>query len=314
MFDATKLLGSFLQTRQSGSSGSGIGGMVQQAISHFSGGTAGVGRPGGGLAGGLASGGLASGLSALLSQFTGSSQPASAQPAPAQSGSAQSGTAGGGMVEQIGDLARRAANAPMSELRGNNPAAVGGAGALAGALMGGGKGALGGGLLAVLGSLAYSAYQKQGAQPGAQPGVQQGTQLGTPASPAPDQALQAYADPAEVQRKASLVLRAMIQATKADGHLDDGERQRLDQHIAAAGDDAEAQSFLREQMDAPLDIAGLAAQVRSPQEGAEIYAASLMAITVDTQAERDYLAQLAAALHLPDSVVSHVHASLPRAV
>jgi len=108
------------------------------------------------------------------------------------------------------------------------------------------------------------------------------------------------------------VLRAMIQATKADGHLDDGERQRLDQHVAAAGDDAEAQSFLREQMDAPLDIAGLAAQVRSPQEGAEIYAASLMAITVDTQAERDYLAQLAAALRLPDSVVSHVHASLPR--
>jgi len=186
MFDATKLLGGFLQTRQSGSSGSGIGGMVQQAISHFSGGTAGAGRPGGG----LASGGLASGLGALLNQFTGSSQPTSAQPASGQSSTAT----GSGMIEQIGDLARRAANAPMTELRGNNPAAVGGAGALAGALMGGGKGALGGGLLAVLGSLAYSAYQNQGARPGAQ--------LGTPASaPASDQALQAYADPAEIQRR-----------------------------------------------------------------------------------------------------------------
>ena len=49
-------------------------------------------------------------------------------------------------------------------------------------------------------------------------------------------------------------------------------------------------------MSQPVDIAGLAAEARDAQEAAEIYAASLMAITVDSPAERDYLARLAAAL------------------
>jgi uncharacterized membrane protein YebE (DUF533 family) len=46
----------------------------------------------------------------------------------------------------------------------NNPLAIGGLGALAGAMLGGGKGAVGGGLMAVLGSLAYSALQRANQQ------------------------------------------------------------------------------------------------------------------------------------------------------
>jgi len=42
----------------------------------------------------------------------------------------------------------------------------------------------------------------------------------------------------------------------------------------------------------------------------EVYAASLMAITVDSQAERDYLARLAAALRLPPDAVALVQARL----
>lgn len=51
-------------------------------------------------------------------------------------------------------------------VRGNYPLAIGGLGALAGALLGGGRGAVGGGVLAVLGSLAYSALSKQGGEQG----------------------------------------------------------------------------------------------------------------------------------------------------
>jgi uncharacterized membrane protein YebE (DUF533 family) len=63
-------------------------------------------------------------------------------------------------------------------------------------------------------------------------------------------------------------------------------------------------------MGGPVDVEGLAAAARNPKEAAEIYAASLMAIEVDTQAERDYLARLAAALGLARPTVDHIHQSL----
>jgi uncharacterized membrane protein YebE (DUF533 family) len=63
-------------------------------------------------------------------------------------------------------------------------------------------------------------------------------------------------------------------------------------------------------MSRPVDVAGLAAAAHDPQEAAEIYAASLLAITVDSQAERDYLARLAVALRLPPEAVTHIQAKL----
>ena len=136
----------------------------------------------------------------------------------------QGGAGGRGFGEMLGsvtDLAKRAAQAPVEETKANNPAALGGLGAIAGALLGGGRGAVGGGVLAVLGSLAYAALQNQGAAPA-----------------------QAAPDDARLQQKAMLLVRAMIQAAKADGQIDGEEmsahhgpagRGRRDRRRAAAG-------------------------------------------------------------------------------
>ena len=62
-----------------------------------------------------------------------------------------------------------------------------------------------------------------------------------------------------------------------------------------------------DELQKPLDLEGLAAQVRSPQAAAEVYAASLLAIEVDTPAERDYLRRLAGSLGLDDRTVQRVH-------
>ncbi len=113
-------------------------------------------------------------------------------------GSGQSGL--GGMLGGLAETAKRAANSPRQEVERNNPAAIGGMGALAGALLGGGRGAVDGGLLAVLGSLAYSALQVQGQAPGsgnATPVPTAGT--GQLASAAPSSA-PGQDDPAELQR------------------------------------------------------------------------------------------------------------------
>ncbi len=63
-------------------------------------------------------------------------------------------------------------------------------------------------------------------------------------------------------------------------------------------------------MQKPQDVAGLVAQVRGPEEAVEVYAASLLAIEVDTTAERDYLARLARSLGLDAGVVAEVHRTL----
>jgi len=49
---------------------------------------------------------------------------------------------------------------------------------------------------------------------------------------------------------------------------------------------------------------------RSPEQAAEIYTASLLAIDVDNAAERGYLAMLAQRLKLDDALVEHLHATV----
>ncbi len=202
-------------------------------------------------------------------------------------GQAAGGRGFGEMLGSVTDLAKRAAHAPVEETRANNPAAIGGLGAIAGALLGGGRGAVGGGVLAVLGSLAYAALQGQG----------------TAAAVVPD-------DPGRLQQKAMLLLRAMIQAAKADGQIDGEEMSRIMGRLAEAGESDDARHLVLQEMSRPVDVAGLAAEATDPQAAAEIYAASLMAITVDSAAERDYLARLATALRLPAEAVAHIQAKL----
>jgi len=200
----------------------------------------------------------------------------------------------------LGDLAGMAKGfLGGRQVGGMTGAQAGGLGALVGAVLGGGsgaaKGALGGGAMAILGTLALSAlknYQAQGAggAGAAVPAVQ------------PEE-VEAVTDPATER----LVLRAMIAAAKADGRIDQDEMQRLVGKIEPDGvTDAERQ-FMVEEMTRPLDVQSLAAEVRSPAVAAEVYAASLLAIDIDTEEERQYLRQLGRALGLDAGTVQRLH-------
>lgn len=322
MFDALKLLGSVVQSRSTPSGSNrlnaalqqtGGAGPLQQVLSQLgaSGGRAG----GGGLGGGL--GGL---LGGLMGQGSGG-QAGMPGAAPGQGGI-------GGILGRLATEAQRAMNSssPHQEVARNNPAALGGLGALAGGLLGGGRGAVGGGLLAVLGSLAYAAMQGQSQAPGggAGVGVPGGGQGAGPLGAAPLGAAPVGAgpvgaapavmagldDPASVQRKAVLVLRSMIHAAKADGQIDAREMERIFGRLDASGEDREARDFVLDEMRGPADPDAIARGVTSPLEAAEVYAAALMAIEADTPAERDYLTRLAGALRLQPQVVARIHGTL----
>jgi uncharacterized membrane protein YebE (DUF533 family) len=218
---------------------------------------------------------------------------------------AAGGRAGGG---GIGDLARSMLGGVAQTRRSGSPAAMGGLGALAGALLGGAgssaKGALSGGAMALLGSLALNALRHRG---GAAPG-----QAALSLSELPV-GLRDPADATEeevLQSTAMLVLKAMISAAKADGQVDEAELQRIVGKLRGSGAEAEAQEFVRNELQRPLDLDELLRAVPNLEVGAQVYAASLLAIEVDTEAERLYLQRLAQGLGLDPGVVRTLHTSL----
>jgi uncharacterized membrane protein YebE (DUF533 family) len=205
-------------------------------------------------------------------------------------------TGGGAMPSGLQGLAEAAkAFLGQPQVGGMSGGQLGGIGALAGAVLGGGgKGAVRGGMLALLGTMAVKALQQSRAQQG-------GAAAGDLAlSPSEAQALTSP----ENER---LLLRAMIAAAKADGHIDQQEMQGIIGKLAADDVTEEEKAFVMAEIRAPLDPNALAAEVRSPAQAAEVYAASILAVDIDSDAERQYLRSLAQALRLDAATVAELH-------
>jgi uncharacterized membrane protein YebE (DUF533 family) len=215
---------------------------------------------------------------------------------------------GGGQSPGFGGLAEAAQSMfgdAKQSVQSGNPLAIGGLAALAGAVLGGGggamRGALGGGALALLGSIAISALRNY------QAGAQADAQAIAKDAPLGLREPQNPAEEAELERTADLILRAMISAAKADGLIDGGEMQRIGSRLEQAGADQEARDFVLAELQKPPDLEGLTRGGHSPEVAAQLYAASLLAIEVDTAAERDYLRRLAGRLGLDAATVQRIH-------
>ena len=113
------------------------------------------------------------------------------------------------------------------------------------------------------------------------------------------------------QKEFALVLvRAMIAAARADGHIDDEERARISDKVALAGMDAEAQEFLMRELEQPVDLDAIVAAAQTEAQKVELYTASRLAIEPQTRAERGYLDLLAGRLQLPDALIDHIEATV----
>lgn len=121
-----------------------------------------------------------------------------------------------------------------------------------------------------------------------------------------DLANQQATDPVEDIRL--VLIRAMISAAKADGHIDGEERARIEDQIQALEIGQAEQRFLIDQLNAPSDPIAIARLSKGPEQAAEIYVASSLAVDVDTPEEHRYLERLADALHLPDDLRQRIDA------
>lgn len=94
------------------------------------------------------------------------------------------------------------------------------------------------------------------------------------------------------------VLKAMVGAARADGHIEDRERGLIETQIERMDDAPEFKSWLDDQLRKPLDPADIAAAATSGEIAAEMYLASRMMVDVDNYMERAYLDELARCLEL----------------
>lgn len=173
-----------------------------------------------------------------------------------------------------------------------------GKGALAGGALGlllgnrkarkfGGKVALYGGVAAV-GVLAYKAYGDWQRQQGGTAGVEPQTVDRLP--------------PAEAERHAQAILKALVAAAKADGHIDAREREAIEGEFHRVDADASLQAWLHEELERPLDPAEVARASETPEMASEMYLASLLAADEQSTMERLYLDELARQLKLDDAL------------
>ncbi|MDR2212063.1 MAG: tellurite resistance TerB family protein [Pseudomonadales bacterium] len=162
------------------------------------------------------------------------------------------------------------------------------------------SGILGYGGAAAVGALALQAYQsyKGGQRPGA-PAPQAAASEPVAALP--------HTQPAAGGEAFELVLvKAMIGAAQADGHIDAEEQRHLFGEVERLGLDAQAKAYIFDLLTKPVDLASIAASVATPEQGAELYLAARLAIVPDEPAERAYLDALAAKLNLPTELRTHL--------
>lgn len=116
---------------------------------------------------------------------------------------------------------------------------------------------------------------------------------------------------AATEENAKLMIRAMVMAAKSDGAIDAEERTKILDQLEGASDDEIA--FVQAALDAEVDPMALAKDAGSTA-AAQVYSAALMAIAVDTEAEKTFLAHLAQSLQIDGATQADIHNSMGKPV
>ena len=95
---------------------------------------------------------------------------------------------------------------------------------------------------------------------------------------------------------------ALVFAAKSDGHIDDKERQIIEQQLRDAGIEESGRTLIQQAIDQPLDPQRLVQGVNNEEEALELYFLSCAAIDIDHFMERSYLNALGDALKIPQDV------------
>lgn len=160
-----------------------------------------------------------------------------------------------------------------------------------------GRGVTGAGLklgtLGALGGLAYKTYQNWQSQQAGQTISQASASIENLTGP-------------QAEQRSLALLKAMIAAAKADGHVDAAEGARIDDLVSKLDLESATAKLIKEELSKPLDPNDIAASADTPEAAAEIYLTSLLVIGEANENERSYLNQLADSLKIPKELAQQI--------
>lgn len=168
------------------------------------------------------------------------------------------------------------------------PAALGG---LAGALFGKKSitGALKGAMVASGGAYLWDKYKDRFREYNAEePQFQGGSTTSRPAE------------------RAERMIRAMIYAAKADGHIDDLEKTKIVAQIKQMNLGQQGQEVVNKALQDPLDPTEIARGVTDEEEALQLFALSCASISLDNALEKNYIDSLAQALYIPNDIKTDI--------
>lgn len=154
--------------------------------------------------------------------------------------------------------------------------------------------------LALIGGLAYKAYQNYAA---GKPILAHDQAV----LPAPEGS--GFEAAIASNETAVLFIRAMIAAAAADGEIDADERKAIIGGLTEAGFDPEANTWLENEMANPAAVDDLVEGATTAELQAQVYTAARLAINPDTAAEKDFLAGLSGSLGLDAELVANIDAA-----
>ena len=160
-----------------------------------------------------------------------------------------------------------------------------------------GRGVTGAGLklgtLGALGGLAYKTYQNWQSQQTGQTISQAGAPIENLTGP-------------QAEQRSLALLKAMIAAAKADGHIDAAEGAKIEDLMTKLDLESATAKLIKEELSKPLDPKDIAASADTPEAAAEIYLTSLLVIGEVNENERAYLDQLAENLKIPKDLAQQM--------
>ena len=212
-------------------------------------------------------------------------------------------SSGGGLGGLLGSLTGGGSSAAA----GGSAGGLGGLGGLLGGALGGGSGAASGGMAGGLGGLLESI--SGGGSPPANAGATAPSSgsLGDLLNGALQGKSIPEPEPAQ-EDQARILIRAMVNAAKSDGNIDETEQQKIVSNLGDEVSDEERQ-FVISEMSAPLDVDGFIKSVPAGA-GPQVYMMSLLGIDLDSREEAQYLDTLRKGVGMSEQDANTIHQKL----
>jgi len=120
------------------------------------------------------------------------------------------------------------------------------------------------------------------------------------------QAIKDYSRNSNNDMQLTVIIKAMIAAAKADGHIDAQEQQHIFQAVEKMNLSAEEKGIVFDSLQKDISIHELVNGIGSLEIKTEIYLASCLVIDLDQPSERKHLDELGLALALPKELLQQI--------